>query len=341
MGHPDITNETAFVLEPLFLADIQNRPVFVPLVKATYTMADRGELVLSEKQQPTELAGQYYGNPEVSSLKYEPEGVYFKPATDVVLLGHAYAPHQAAATEVQVGFRVGALQKVAKVVGDRLLTRRAGMSFVSDPVPFIKMPLVYERAFGGWDRSDADSAKHNFEARNPVGMGYRCDARLNDDVALPNIEDPANPIRRLGDAPMPIGFGFISPNWQPRAALAGTYDKAWNATRKPRLPLNFDVRFFNSASSGLVAPGYLVGDEPVVVVNASTEGRAAFRLPGVPAPVCDVQLRGAITTPTPTRLDTVIVNMDERRVFLLWRAHVVLPRGPHQLVAATVHQHSQ
>jgi len=34
----------------------------------------------------------------------------------------------------------------------------------------------------------------------------------------------------------------------------------------------------------MVAPGYLKGDEPVVIVNASPEGRVAFSLPAYRRP---------------------------------------------------------
>jgi hypothetical protein len=58
------------------------------------------------------------------------------------------------------------------------------------------------------------------------------------------------------------GFGFISPHWQPRAGLAGTYDASWQASRAPLLPVDFDRRHLNAVSPGLVAPGYLRGGEP-------------------------------------------------------------------------------
>ncbi len=45
--------------------------------------------------------------------------------------------------------------------------------------------------------------------------------------------------------------------------MMGLADEVWNKTRKPLLPKNFDRRYFNAAAPGLVAPGYLKGDEPV------------------------------------------------------------------------------
>jgi hypothetical protein len=160
--------------------------------------------------------------------------------------------------------------------------------------------------------------------------------KADDEVRLPNLEDPQRPFRALGDTPPPAGFGFISPNWQPRAAFAGTYDAAWDKERKPLLPKDFDRRFFNAASPGLITPGYLNGDEPVVVVGASPQGRIAFRLPGVSAPGCHVELRGRKRVSLQTTLDTIIMNMDERLLILTWRAHVVVRNGPHDLMSAEV-----
>src|SRR6185312_7848826 len=139
-------------------------------------------------------------------------------------------------------------------VGTRRLLKRSGAVRVSDPEPFDTIPLIYERAFGGWDRRSEDANEHRCEMRNPAGVGFR-DRSLggDDDLVLPNLEHPDHPFRSYGDAPPPAGFGFIAPNWQPRLALAGTFDVAWDRTRKPLLPKDFDRRFFNAASPGLVA----------------------------------------------------------------------------------------
>ncbi len=34
------------------------------------------------------------------------------------------------------------------------------------------MTLIYERAFGGWDKADNDEANWRYEPRNPVGVGF-------------------------------------------------------------------------------------------------------------------------------------------------------------------------
>lgn len=340
MGHPELQNGSGLAFEPAFLADEEGRPLFVPIVKGTWRIVDGARLELAEEQVPVNLAGEYWGNPDTTSYKYEPECVFFKPATDVALIGHAY-PAERGATEVAVGLRVGPVQKVVRVVGDRFWVKGAnGRPTMTPPRPFERIALRYECAFGGWDRNDPDPNRHSFEPRNPLGIGFRLRWWDTEQaVRLPSLEDPQRPIKSLSDRPPPAGFGFTSPNWQPRAAFAGTYDAAWMKTRMPLLPKDFDRRFFNAASPGLIAPGHLKGDEPVIVVNASPRGRIAFHLPRVAAPEIGVELRGRRHETLPTLLDTVIVNTDEDLVILVWRAHLAVRNVPQDVAAITLVAH--
>ncbi|MCI0640692.1 MAG: DUF2169 domain-containing protein [Gemmataceae bacterium] len=331
MGHPAIDNATPFAFEPLFLADEEGRPLFVPVVKATYSIHPRQGLAVAEKQLPVDPGGKFWGDPDTSSYKYEPECAFIKLATDVALIGHAHAPNPRT-TELDVKLRVGPLEKIVRVVGDRKWVKGALGVSATDPKPFERMPLIWERAFGGTDRTDPDPAKHTLEPRNPVGIGMRQkDNGLGDGVPLPNLEDPKRLLRGYGDAPPPAGFGFTGPSWQPRAAFAGTYNDAWMKSRMPLLPKDFDRRFFNAAAPGLIASGFLKGNEPVVIDNVLPGGSVAFSLPGVPAPEVLVALARGEDQLLRTQLDTVIINTDEKLLLLIWRAHLVVRNGPHDV----------
>lgn len=336
MPHPEIKNATGFSYGMTVAGDEQAVPQFVSIVQAEYSFSAAGEIELLAEQAAPNIGGEWYGDPAESSIRLEPQFAFVKPATDVVLIGHAHAPH-VGATNVQVGIMVGPVRKVAQVTGDRHLFTKLGMSTMSDPEPFEQIPLVYERAFGGWDRRDEDPNRHTCEARNPVGTGFRSgSAGAEDELAVPNIEDPEGLFRSYGDTPAPTGFGFVGFNWQPRAAFAGTYDQAWDEQRKPLLPEDFDRRFFNAASPGLIAPGYLAGDEPVVLLGVTPEGRVAFQLPRVAPPVCVVHTRGRKVTALPTNLDTLIVDADRQVLTLQWRASLPLRDGIHEVVAVEV-----
>lgn len=336
MPHPEIKHHNGFAIEPLFLTDEQGNSLLVPVLMSTWSFDQKGNLVLAEQQRPVSLAGEPHGPADQSSYKYEPQCAFAKLATDVVLIGHGYATVRRSA-EILVRLRVGPLDKTVRVTGDRYWVRSLGSLSMSYPEPFEKIPLIYERAFGGWDRSHPDPDKHTFEPRNPVGTGFRSkQGSFEEGIRLPNLEDPWHPISNYGDTPPPAGFGFTSPDWQPRSSFAGTYDDQWMKDRMPLLPKDFDRRFFNAASPGLVAPGYLKGDEAVSIENASPRGTLSFNLPGVPPPECRVQLVGRRDEQVRMSLDTVIINTDEDLLLLLWRGHLAVRNGPHDVVSIQI-----
>lgn len=335
MGHPEIQNRTPFAFAPLFVADEELRPVLTTIVKATLIIGGDGSARLAAKQEAVDFAGKYYGEPGKSSVRREPEVAFTKPGTDCVLQGHAVAARPA--TQVEVGFRVGALTKVARVTGDRRWEPALLGARMSRPEPFERMPLVYERAFGGWDRTPEKEEHHQCEPRNPVGTGFMArKGKVVPGALLPNIEDPREPQTSHGGRAAVVGFGFTGHQWHPRAALAGTFDASWQAGRSPRLPKDFDRRFFLAAAPGLSSPTYLLGNEPVVVIGATPEGRWEFSLPGIAAPRCDVVQKDGTVQHLQTNLDTVIVDADTRQLVLLWRAFATLRQGPHDVRAMTI-----
>jgi hypothetical protein len=332
MGHPEVENKTPLAFEPWFTADEDGASVIAPIVKGTFSLGTTGRLLVAEQQMPVNMTGEHWGDPQSSSYKYEPEGVILKPTTDVVLIGHAY-PSRNQSAEVDVTLKIGPVEKSIKVIGNRFWVKRAGIS-MTPPEPFERIQLVYDNAFGGWDRSHHDPQKHSCELRNPVGTGFRSrDGVFEEGIRLPNLEDPRDRIRQYGDVPTPVGLGFTSPNWMPRASLAGSFDVKWMQERMPLLPRNFDRRFFNAASPGLIMPGYLRGNEQVTIDNAAPNGRISFRLPGVPSPACQVQLRARRAAEIDMRLDTVVINTDDNLLLLFWRGTFALRNGPQDVLA--------
>lgn len=335
--HAEIANTTGFGFAATFALDEEARPLCVALVKATFDVMKGRELVLAAVQAPPSIAGELHGDdPSTSSYRLEPETAFIKLGTDCVLVGHAHASRPDA-TELDVGFRVGALEKMVRVFGDRVWVRTMGQVSASPPQRFEKLPLIYERAFGGKDTSSLATERPLVELRNPVGRGFHAPgAKFEEGVVLPNIEDPRALISSWDQAPPPACFGFVSPGWMPRSSLAGAFDDAWVKTRMPRLPKDFDRRFFNSASTGLVASNGLHGDEIVQVVGASPQGAWSFRLPAVAPPRCRFGLRGKREVDATTTLDTLVVDADAETVALTWRAHVTLTNGPHDVAAIAV-----
>jgi hypothetical protein len=337
MGYQGFENRTPFAAEPFLLADEDGARLLTLVVKGTYTLPLRGGLELAPEQVPVHKVPVHHGEPGISSLRHEHEAAFAKVVADVVLLGHA-RPERGRATELDVGLRVGPLRKQVRVFGDRFWRHGLGAGpSMGAPASFESMPLVYERAFGGWDRSAPDPAHHACDPRNPVGLGFLvptveeapASAAGGDDVRLPNLENPAELIRDAQDRPAPTGFGYLSPDWSPRRQLAGTFDEAWRASRFPRLPSDFNRRHLNAAPADQQLSA-LRGGEPCEVVNASHRGPLRFELPRL-ALEATLRLRGGEPRAEPMPLDTLVIDADAHRVHLVFRKSFGIHRRLYDL----------
>lgn len=286
------------------------------VVKGTFTLGPRIEE--AEAQAPVVFADRFFGDARTSSVAEPGDASLAKPGTDVLLYGHAYGPGGRTTHQTEVSLRLGPIDKRVAVFGDRrwggtILTR------ISSPEPFEKMPLVWERAFGGTE-SSGEGSRVDSEDRNPVGAGFRSRAsgRKLEGLLLPNLEDPARLISSPGDRPAPAGFGAIAAHWKPRPKYAGTYDAAWEKSRAPYLPDDFDPRFLMVAPEDQQVPGYLKGGESVEVAGATPSGILRFALP---ARRVDVIFRlDSGEERKSANLDTVILRPDEKKLVLVWRA---------------------
>jgi hypothetical protein len=316
-----VRNETPFVPGIFLFPDAQGVDTLYMVVKATFELGGEGPRV-AEKQQKLVLADEYWGEPGQSSLKYASEAHLLKPGTDVVLVGEAWAPKGQPVGSSLVSVKVGPLRKVVQVFGDRHWKGGLVSPSPSRPEPFLRMPLVYERAYGGVHAVDAERGKVLAEERNPVGRGFRGKRSASEMAGrpLPNLEDPLRLIQSISDAPAPAGLGFVAPSWQPRQSFAGTYDEAWQTERAPYLPLDFRAEYFLSAAPELCSRQPLKGGEPVEIIGASPDGVQRFSLPSCALAVT-VQVAGQPVNP-PLRLETVLLEPGERRFSLLWRGAV-------------------
>lgn len=320
----EIKNRTPFVAAIVPGLDREGRDTVTVIVKGTFDLGGRTALVPSEQQIPIAHAEAFHGEPGLSSIKYEADGCPRKRGTDVVLVGHAVSIRPVPSLDVSLS--AGPIRKTVRVSGDRVWFRSLGGIAISDPIAFTRMPLVYERAFGGADRAVEDEAARPRDPRNPLGVGFTSAAEPEriEGVRLPNLEEPESPIAAPQDRPAIAGFGFIGRDWLPRRAFAGTYDDAWQAERFPFLPADFDDRFYNGAHPALVSARPFKGGETVHVTNVTESGEIGFRLPASPPRVA-LSIRRTVTEHVPA-LDTVLIEPDHRRVVLTWRVTVPCPR---------------
>lgn len=310
-----LENPTPFPAALVPGLDREGRTHATVVLKATFRLRE-GDLPLADEQAPLRQADEHHGEPDASSMRYEADLGPQKGGTDVALLGHAWSPSPT--EELDVTLSAGRLRKVVRVFGDRAFFQSGSGFGISSPRPFTRMPLVYERAYGGADGTA-------FEERNPVGVGFSANAEAADGLRLPNLEDPRRLIAHPSDRPEIAGFGLVARHWMPRRALAGTCDEAWRAERFPLLPLDFDPRHFQAAHPDLVSPRHFQGGEPVRVDGASEGGPVAFRVPRVELEL-DVSIKRSSRTQRPV-LDTVVIEPDERRVTLVYRLTFPCPRN--------------
>jgi hypothetical protein len=308
-------NRTPFEGTILLLPDADGVDSVYAVVKATFRLGET--LSVAEAQVPVVVAPLHYAEPATTSIRIPGDVSLQKPATDVVLVGSAWAPGGRPTWQMDVSLACGPVGKTLRVSGDRVWRSGAAGTSVSWVEPFERMPLVWERAFGGTDETEKGPVA---EPRNPVGRGFRArdSVKALDGMPLPNVEDPGVPITGWRDAPPPAGFAPVAAHWQPRASYAGTYDAAWEKNRAPYLPADFDARFFQVAPAGLVAPGYLTGGELVDLRGVTPTGTLRFLLPTVRLRVT-YRLDSGEEQRTPV-LDTVVLEPDANRMMLVWRS---------------------
>lgn len=191
---------------------------------------------------------------------------------------------------------------------------------------------------------DHGALKWEHFAANPVGKGFWRDWYLRalgvTQMAAPEIEYADRPItvRHLERALSGEFDGLqglvaslgVRPKGHPeRAKMVGTVDEAFISSSAP-LPRDFDFAVWNAAWPDQQVD-YLVGDELLELVNLGNprdralqrdvhgNSRLALRLPGH-QPFLLARFDSGALGELPARLDTVIVEPDQRLVHLVWRA---------------------
>jgi len=306
-----LKNRTGFRGEMLPWQNASGKYFLVVVVKATYRISSAGAEV-AEVQDDVNGADEYSGAPGLSSLKCASDFAFSKPGTDVGVCGSAYAPAGTEVDRMYVELAVASFRKRLVVFGDRRWKHGPEGLSISTPVRFARMPLCYERAFGG-----------KGEERNPVGIGFYA-AKPGPGSPLPNIEAPESLITRWSDRPAPQGFGFVCGDWLPRKKFAGTYDRTWQEEQFPLPPADFDEKYFLAAHPDLQFTPHLRGDEPIALAGTTPTGTIAFSLPGTTVGL-SVHFRRGRPIRTISALDTLTLFPDESKFYMVWRYAIPCP----------------
>lgn len=298
------------------------RELLVVAVKGTFKVPDEPDKdpVPAEEQLPLVHTDIFTGEPGFSATLYEIDYAPRKPRCDVLLNGSAYAPGGKPTDRVTVSLRVGTLEKSFNVVGKR--SWKTGILLVGStaPEPFTVMPISYNNAFGGVDRSQDDPLKHRWYPANHAGVGYHdcLDPKFIDGKPLPNTEETGKKVTHPHGNYKPVAFGPVGRSWQPRIKWAGTYDQKWLDEKFPFLPDNFDERYYQCAAEDQQTD-YLKGGELVELTNLTPEGRTTFRLPKQLEVSVLFFLRSGEMIEAAATSDTLLLEPDRRRFMLTRR----------------------
>lgn len=285
------------------------------VVKATF-LAKVSPMTPAAAPQPYRISDVHHKNQPMARVTAASDRVPKKPRVDVTILGHAHAKRTASVSEMMV--------RVALKHGDELIFAKnahvvgARVAKDSAPVPFVRMPIVYERALGGIGT-----------AENPIGCGEE-DA---DDDDRPNILHPEDPLR-------PIGFGPISAAWPVRKKKLG--ETASRDVESPLmlLPTDFDFSYFQSAPLDQQIDE-LPSDALLILEGFDPEReRIEITLPGARAMGAIYGLDASdadMGTPIQFRADTLHVDADSWLTTITFRGHVEIPDESRldQVVVAT------
>ena len=313
------------------------RELLVVVVKGTFVLPKPGEQVrLADEQLPLIMADTFTGEPGFSAPVHEIDFAPRKHACDVLLTGHARALEGRQVTRLRAGLRVGPIEKVFDIVGDRVW--QAGVTGISAsaPLPFTEMPISYDRAFGGTDRHSEDEREHDAYLPNPVGRGWHKHLKNAwvDGSPLPNTEEVGRAVTSPRDKCTPMALGPLGRGWPRRARFAGTYDQQWLDDVFPFLPKDFDERYYQAAPEDqqVALPK---GPMEVLLSGFTADGARQFVLPHFEAPVHVFPKRGEREDHVAT-LDTIVFEPDLERFTMSWRVARPLKKSLHEIAQVLV-----
>jgi uncharacterized protein YjbI with pentapeptide repeats len=265
-------------------------------VKATFGLVPEGPARMIAPEEIVARDRHHEGNP-ASSVEAAGELAPYLPKVGVILVGHAYAPAGQPAPSVSAHLSIfrerALLDKTVHVFGDR-----GGGS----PAPFQRMPLRYERAFGG--PSDAE---------NPVGTGALPGS------PLPNLIDPRDPLRRAG-------FGPIAASWPSRSGLLDAEARAHLGGRVQDLGAGFPFGYFQPAPPDQQLEA-LEGDEWLILDGLHpTLPRVRSRLPSARGLARATSGSGPLQ-PVELAADLLVIDSDRQICSVIWRGHLVVGEG--------------
>ena len=281
------------------------------VTKVTCGIVPDAHLALTAPR-PIRCLERLIGGP-VSSALHPGDLALRMPRAQVLVVGAAYSdggrPSPVGAVRLAVARGESMLiDKRLEIVGDRRGPARpsgiGGAQLVDAAAPYVRMPLIYERAFGGVGF-----------ARNPVGTGAI--AEEDGQASLPNLHYANGRI-----AQDPAGFGPISSLWPARRELlASTSRQAADNDLEAHLSDDFSDAYFLSAPADQQLDAWLGGE---MLVLFHLHPRVQTLRMYVPRWVASavLQTQRGVRVPIPLRLDTILLEPESMTAELSFRADI-------------------
>jgi hypothetical protein len=295
-----------------------NAPVLTIVCRATFVLQP-GEAVLAAEQEPLAAAERPYPDGSSRGIYAPCDLVPMKPAADVVLVGHAFAPGHDGGHPRTPGrqpvrslvarLTVGEVDKRVEVFCDRHFDPQGALH---EGPRFASMPLVYERAACGPDTVNPIGVRP--DARDPYGR-----------LALPNLQPMGLEIAAPTDVVAPVCFGPIASTWPSRRALLGATAAAQTPAewQGPYLPPDLDPSFFDAAPRDQQLQA-LRGDERIVLLNLHAQHpELVLRLSRI-RPRTFVEGLGGAPQAVAMRADTLWFDTSRQIFTITWRGQLPL-----------------
>ena len=272
------------------------------VVKATFSLVQDGAAE-AVAPRPVLTEDRYVGGHPSHSLEAASDSGPLPCTLRCPPTGHVYtygSARSAAAARLSLA-RDGQtlLAKTIHVYGDR--------STAGVPQPFERMPLMYERAFGGHGEL------------NPIGSH------------TPNLVNAA-------DARRPAALGPIPRWWPARSRLLGTIDRKALDGPIPDVPDATPWGYFQSAPPDQQVD-HLCGNEWITLEGLHpTFPRYQTHLPGARGAARILVKQGPSTTETPVEAvcDRLVLEPDQQTLSLTWRGHYGVREGEQALASLVV-----
>jgi len=288
---------------------------------------DDGDCCLTPLKRQPEFMLQDFWRDEAdrSSLLYPSDLIPFKPTTDVLIVGTARPPHGDYASAWHGMLRIGRLEKRLRFYGARTWQYSAFRGWaLSAPEPVSGVALLYENAYGGTvEAKKAHYEDGEYYPDNPFGIGFfgsmRADTRRQYRTA--QIEAWNGVIREFGQDIPAGGFGPIPGFFPDRYRHVGTWDEKWEKEVAPNIPVDMNLRYWNTAPADQQPERYLRAGDVIELHGLRAGAPLCLTLPNIDASIlCDYRMGSHAAA---MNLDTVHIDLNQHRVSM--RYHLIVP----------------